>query len=90
MEWADVVRWNGNTYSLDEEKSRQGDYRIPHEELSVVSFTVVGSEEEENPAYELRDHEATMAPTGTRIQSIKGIDPDQYILVGNNVYRVRD
>lgn len=55
-----------------------------------MSFTVVGSEEEENSAYELRDHEATMAPTGTGIQSIKGIDPDQYILVGNNVYRVRD
>ncbi len=90
VEWADTVRWNGKEYSFDEEISREKQYKVIREEIGVVSFNVIGSKEESNPNYQLKNGEATIASKGSSIFSIKGIDPDEYVLIQNKVYACRE
>ncbi|KML33649.1 hypothetical protein [Rossellomorea marisflavi] len=49
VEWADIVRWNGHKYILDQEF---GEAKAD-EKLGEVSFSLVGSEEEDNPTYQI-------------------------------------
>ena len=86
VEWADIVRWNGHKYILDREF---GEARAD-EKLGEVSFSLVGSEEEDNPTYQLKDGEATFASTGSAIQSVAGIPVEKAVLVEDNMYTTRE
>ncbi|MEW4305972.1 hypothetical protein [Rossellomorea marisflavi] len=86
VEWADIVRWNGYKYILDQDF---GEARAD-EKLGEVSFSLVGSEEEDNPTYQLKDGEATFASTGSAIQSVAGVPVEEAILVEDNVYMTRE
>ncbi|UTE71915.1 hypothetical protein M1I95_16835 [Rossellomorea marisflavi] len=86
VEWADIVRWNGHKYLLDQDF---GEARAD-EKLGEVSFSLVGSEEEDNPTYQLKDGEATFASPGSAIQSVAGVPVEKAILVEDNVYTTRE
>ncbi|WP_064092963.1 membrane lipoprotein lipid attachment site-containing protein [Rossellomorea aquimaris] len=90
VEWSDVVKWNNDIYSFDEVKSRQKEYREADKEVGVIAFSLVGSKQEKNPKYQLKNGEATFAGKGSKIYSIKGMPTEKLILVQNKVYRVRD
>jgi hypothetical protein len=80
------VVWNDKTYSYNEEKSLQEKFREIDKEIGVISFSVLGSKEESNPRYRLKNEESTFAGEGSKIYSLKGIPIEDYILVQNKVY----
>jgi hypothetical protein len=86
VDWADVVVWNDVKYQLDEGKTAEITEDDLDEELGTITFTVVGSEESDNPDYELKNREATIARKGSAIHSIKDLDVEDYIFVQDRVY----
>ncbi|MGD6831129.1 hypothetical protein ACQCT5_03130 [Sutcliffiella halmapala] len=86
VDWADVVVWNDVKYQLDEEKTADITEDDLDEELGNITFTVVGSEESNNPGYQLENGEATLARKGSAIYSIKDLDVEDYIFVQDRVY----
>jgi hypothetical protein len=86
VDWADVVVWNDVKYQLDEGKTAEITEDDLDEELGTITFTVVGSEESDNPDYELKNGEATIARKGSAIHSIKDLDVEDYIFVQDRVY----
>jgi hypothetical protein len=59
-------------------------------EIGVISFSVLGSEEESNPRYQLKNGESTFAGEGSKIYSLKDLPIEDYILVQNKVYASRE
>lgn len=90
VEWSDVVVWNDKTYSFNDEKNIQEEYRRINEEIGVISFSVVGSKEESNPRYQLKNGESTFANEGSKIYSLKGLSIEDFIFVQNKVYAARE
>jgi hypothetical protein len=86
VDWADVVVWNDVKYQLDEGKTAEITEDDLDEKLGTITFTVVGSEESDNPDYELKNREATIARKGSAIHSIKDLDVEDYIFVQDRVY----
>jgi hypothetical protein len=86
VDWVDTVRWNGHNYLLDQDF---GEARAD-EKLGEVSFSLVGSKEEDNPTYHLKDGEATFASPGSAIQSVAGVPVEEAIWVEDNVYTTRE
>jgi hypothetical protein len=86
VDWADVVVWNDVKYQLDEEKTADITEDDLDEELGNITFTVVGSEESNNPEYQLKNGEATIARKGSAVFSIKDLDVEDYIFVQDRVY----
>lgn len=87
VDWVDVVVWNHKKYLLDSNKTKMAGELVVDEELGTVEFSVVGSEEYDNPAYQLKNREATYSSKGSRIFSIKGYNSAQYIMVQEKVYK---
>ncbi|MGX1265514.1 hypothetical protein RKD55_003318 [Rossellomorea marisflavi] len=86
VDWVDTVCWNGHKYILDEDFGEAE----ADEKLGEVSFSVVGSEEEDNPSYQLKDGEATFASPGSAIQSVAGVPVEEAILVEDTLYTTRE
>jgi hypothetical protein len=86
VDWADVVVWNDVKYQLDEGKTAEITEDDLDEELGTITFTVVGSEESNNPEYQLKNEEATIARKGSAVFSIKDLDVEDYIFVQDRVY----
>ncbi|MGM0837919.1 MAG: hypothetical protein ACQEV7_17405 [Bacillota bacterium] len=86
VDWADMVVWNDVKYQLDEKKTAEISGEDLDEELGTISFTVVGSEESNNPEYQLKNGEATIARKGFAVYSIKDLDVEDYIFVQDRVY----
>lgn len=86
VDWADVVVWNDVKYHLDEGKTADITEDDLEEELGNITFTVVGSEESNNPEYQLKNGEATIARKGSTVYSIKDLDVEDHIFVHDRVY----
>ncbi|MBM7619658.1 hypothetical protein JOC95_001510 [Bacillus tianshenii] len=87
VDWADVVVWNDVKYQLDDEKTAEITENDLGEELGTITFTVIESKESNNPEYQLKNGEATIARKGSIIYSIKKLDEEKYIFVQDRVYR---
>jgi len=86
VDWADVVVWNDVKYQLDDEMTAEITEKDLGEELGAITFTVVGSKENNNPEYQLKNGEATIARKGSAVYSIKDLDVNDYIFVQDRVY----
>jgi hypothetical protein len=86
VDWADVVMWNEVKYQLDEVKTSEIKEEDLDEKLGTITFTVVGSEESNNPEYQLENGEATIARKGSAVYSIKDLEVEDYIYVQDRVY----
>lgn len=86
VDWADVVVWNDVKYHLDEGMTAEITEGDLDEQLGTISFTVVGNEESNNPEYQLKNGEATIARKGSAVYSIKDLDVEDYIFVKDRVY----
>ncbi|MFC4353813.1 hypothetical protein ACFO0S_01870 [Chryseomicrobium palamuruense] len=86
IEWADVIQWNGNHYYLDEEATQTYNEDLVGKEIGEVTFQVLGSKEEDNSTYQLKDGEATFLSKGSKIYSVKGKEVSEVILIRDKVY----
>lgn len=87
VEWADAVMWNDKKYYFDEEKSEFVMEKDIDQELGEINFTIIYSEEKDNPKYQLKNNEATILKEGSKLYSIIGEDSSRYIYSGGKVYR---
>lgn len=86
IEWADVIQWNGNEYTFDKEATQDHTEDLVGKEIGEVTFQVLGSPEESNPTYQLKDGEATFLSEGSKIYSVKGKEVSEFILVNDKIY----
>lgn len=89
IEWVDIVKWSNKKYYYSEEETNSFNKESIGKELGNIQFTVVGSNEEENPEYQLKNGEATFAGKGSEIYSIKGTESEKMIVVQNKVYVIK-
>ena len=88
VEWVDAIVWNGKKYYYDEEKTAEITKNDIEKELGKITFTVIGSEEVDNPEYQLKNGEATFVSEGATVYSIKGEDIAEFIYAQDKAYRV--
>ena len=86
IEWVDMVKWNNTKYYYNQEKTEALDKANIGDEIGTINFSVIGSNEESNPEYQLGNGEATFAGEGSKIYSIDSIDINEMIVVQNKVY----
>lgn len=86
IEWADVIQWNGNEYTFDKEATQYHTEDLVGKEIGEVTLQVLGSPEESNPTYRLKDGEATFLSEGSKIYSVKGKEVSEVILVNDKIY----
>ncbi|SDN63497.1 hypothetical protein [Alkalicoccus daliensis] len=87
VQWADVLYWNGTKYHYDEEKTEIISRKDTDQELGEITFSVMFSEEEDNPDYLLQENEATILKEGSKFYSIVGEDSSEYLYAEEKVYR---
>lgn len=90
IEWSDVIKWNGNKYYFDEEGTQNYSEDLVGKEIGEVTFKVIGSKEEDNPDYQIKDGEATFLPKGSKIYSVKDKEVSETILINEKIYSVKD
>lgn len=87
IEWPDIVIWDESKYWYDEALTEKSGDELVIKELGKVKFTVIGSKEEKNPDYQLKNEEAAFAPKGSKIYSIEGQRISEIIYVNEKVYK---
>ncbi|GAB3801104.1 hypothetical protein [Virgibacillus kimchii] len=87
VQWADIVKVNDTNYHFDEKKTETITEQDRDKVLGEITFTVINSEEEDNPDYQLKNNEATLLEEDSIIYSIVGEDSSRYIYSEGKVYR---
>lgn len=89
VEWVDVVKWQDKKYYYNEKQTNTITKDDIGKEIGEITFTVVGSEEEKNPNYELKNTEATFIGKGTKIYKINNDENVDMIYIQNKVYTIK-
>lgn len=87
IEWVDMIMWSNNKYYYDADETEIFIKENIEKEIGEIKFSVVGSSEENNLNYQLKNGEATFVGKGSKIYSIIGKDFNKMIVAQNKVYK---
>ncbi|MEI5909342.1 hypothetical protein WAK64_20090 [Bacillus spongiae] len=86
IEWSDTIMWDGIKYNHMNKDENNVTEKELGEKLGEIKFSVVGSKEEDNSNYQLKDKEATKVAKGTEVYLLKGVKLKEKIVVNHKIY----